>query len=225
MTETQLLREESAECSLHRLWRKQALPDVRPTSLMCFSVCSLWWTFAAGSLVFIMSPVSLLMAESPSPLRGSGLILILTACVTRRTHVCFPFIYSTFLSHTLADCRLLTTAFNHTTARWKHYLRNAKLFWIFKGGGPSVCAPHVLVKMDFIVLVLFYRWRWFNKETKVVIQGWVTGFVKLSAASHDPYSSFLMSAYSLLFAFLLLLTTFRYCPYIVGVQSENKCPH
>lgn len=111
----------------HRLWRKQERPDRRPTVMVCFRVC-VWWTLTTGGLVFIILPVSTLMAGSPSPLRSSRLILILAACVTCRTHVCFPFIYETFLSHTLADCLLVETAFYHAIVRWKYYLRYADYF-------------------------------------------------------------------------------------------------
>lgn len=142
MSETHQLRNDFVECGSHRLWKRQEPAWWRAGIYsvflsVCMCVSALWWTLTAGGLVFIILPVSPLMTESLSALKSSRLILILTACVTHRTHVCFPFICEEFLPHTLADFPLLETVFNHAIVRWKYYLRNVDYFYISKGGSTS----------------------------------------------------------------------------------------
>lgn len=114
---------------------------------------ALWWTLTAGGLVSIISPVSTLVAESPSPPKSSRLILILTTCVTCRTHVCYPFICEMFLGHPLADYPLLKMAFNHVIVRLKYYLTNVDCLNFQGEKVQAVPTPAVLVKMDLLCLI------------------------------------------------------------------------
>lgn len=116
---------DSVECRPLRLWKKQELPDTRLTFMVFLSVCALRWTFTAGGLVFIISAVSTLMAESLSPLKSSRLILILTTCVTRRTHVCFP-----FFCVSLAHARWLHSCLQSRHSEMKMLSQKCWLFWI-----------------------------------------------------------------------------------------------
>lgn len=186
-SERTLLNAGHTGCEESKPWQKANIYGVFQSVCVC-----VWWTLTTGGLVFIILPASTLMAGSPSPLRSSRLILILTACVTCRTHVCFPFIYSTFLLHSLADSLLLETAFYHAIARWKYYLRNADYFefpreerckqctlqmcwlrWIYCCSGIWLLT-HSTIRETF----------WKEKKRKIITQGPLV----IPAASHEPHS-------------------------------------
>lgn len=143
-------------------WHKANIYGV----FLCVCVrASRWWTFTAGSLVFIILPVSTLMAESPSPLRSNRLILILTACVTHRTHVCFPFINWRFLSHTLADDYSWKPP--SIMLQWHENIISEMLIILNFPKAQALRAPDVLVKMDLLLLCVMAAdskcvWLWPN---------------------------------------------------------------
>lgn len=149
MAETQQLREDFVECRSHRLWKKQALPDTRPT----FMVCALRWTERVCFAMNFRSRRSGLHYLASVHARGRKPVSaekqqinfhFNSMCNTQNTCLLSFHLRDIFLAHAL----LLETAFNHAKVRWKYSLRNVDYL---KGRKCKQC-----------VLQLCWRWMYCN---------------------------------------------------------------